>query len=127
MNIFGIGTDIVSVERMEQGVERFGERFAKKLLSREELTEYQQQAYPARFLAKRFAAKEAAVKALGTGFREGIALGQIQVSHDALGKPLLIWHGVASQHVERHGIKHSYLSISDEKHMAVAFVTLCCD
>jgi holo-[acyl-carrier protein] synthase len=127
VRIYGIGTDIVSVERMEQGLERFGERFAQRLLAPAELEEYPTQSYPARYLAKRFAAKEAAVKALGTGFRDGITLSQIQISHDELGKPLLEWHGVARQQLEINKISQSYISISDEKHMAVAFVTLCCD
>lgn len=127
MRIFGIGTDIVAVERMEDGLERFGERFANRLLSEAELSEYRETAFPARFLAKRFAAKEAAAKALGTGFRDGITLSQIEVGHDALGKPVLCWHGVAGEFVAQHGINAAHVSISDEKHLAVAFVTLCHD
>ncbi len=127
MRIFGIGTDIVRVERMAAGIDRFGERFARKLLCAEELGEYAANAHPAQFLAKRFAAKEAAVKALGTGFRQGITLAQIRISHDPLGRPLLTWQGEARAYIDARNITQSHLSISDEKDLAVAFVTLCCE
>ena len=122
--IFGIGTDIVHVPRMAANLERHGERFAHRLLSPEELIEFAHAARPAQFLAKRFAAKEAASKALGTGFRDGLTLAQIAVVHDALGKPGLRFNGYAQTLCERHGIGGAYLSLADEEEYAVAYVVL---
>jgi holo-[acyl-carrier protein] synthase len=122
--IFGIGTDIVRVARMQRDIERFGEKFAERILTESELVEYRQTAQRAHFLAKRFAAKEAAAKALGTGFAHGIQLRQIAVTHDANGKPLLEFSGAALAFIERHGIRVGHLSLADEADHAVAFVAL---
>ncbi len=122
--IFGIGTDIVSVSRMESAIERHGERFAGRILSATELDEYLQSGKPAHFLAKRFAAKEAAAKALGTGFRDGLAMSDIVVTHDDAGKPQLQFTGYAAQFCRERGVGEGFLSISDEKEHAIAFVTL---
>jgi holo-[acyl-carrier protein] synthase len=122
--IFGIGTDIVRVGRMQQDLERFGERFAERILTDKELEEFRAVKNRAHFLAKRFAAKEAAVKALGTGFSQGIHLREISVGHDALGKPLLELSGRALAYAREQGISHTHVSVSDEADHAVAFVTL---
>ncbi len=87
--IFGIGTDIVSVSRIESALTRHGEAFARRILAEEEFADYATQAHPARFLAKRFAAKEALAKASGQGLRHPVTLHNIAVGHDALGKPAL--------------------------------------
>lgn len=122
--IYGIGTDIVSVLRMAENLRRYGDRFAQRILADNELDEYRRYAKPAHFVAKRFAAKEAAVKALGMGFREGISLRQIAVIHDGLGKPVLQFHGEALRFVEQNGITRSHISLSDEDHYAIAYVIL---
>jgi len=122
--IFGIGTDIVSVERMERNIERFGRRFSERILGEEEQADYDTSRRRAHFLAKRFAAKEAAVKAMGTGFRDGIALRDIWVGHDGFGKPMLNFAGVAEQFLRRHDIGAVHLSLADEDRYAIAFVTL---
>ncbi|MCW8919341.1 MAG: holo-ACP synthase [Gammaproteobacteria bacterium] len=122
--IFGIGTDIVSVSRMEHALARHGERFAERILAAVELAEYRQSSKPAHFLAKRFAAKEAAAKAFGTGFRDGLGMGDFIIGHDGLGKPLLQFAGRAELFCRQQGVGESFLSISDEKEHAVAFVTL---
>ncbi|UCE89426.1 MAG: holo-ACP synthase [Pseudomonadota bacterium] len=122
--IFGIGTDIVSVQRMRRNLERYGERFARRILTDRELEEFRAAARPENFLAKRFAAKEAAAKAMGTGFSGGLSLRHIGVAHDASGKPLLMLSGYAEQFVRHHRITETHLSIADEKEQAVAFVTL---
>lgn len=122
--IAGIGTDIVAVARMHRLVERYSDRLADRILSGEELAEYAGVEQKAMFLAKRFAAKEAAAKALGTGFRLGVVKRDIVVTHDELGKPLLKFHGDARVVSERRGITSSWLSLSDEKEFAVAFVVL---
>lgn len=125
--IFGIGTDIVRVERMQKNLDRYGEDFARRILADGELEEFRTQSRPAHFLAKRFAAKEAAAKALGMGFSNGLSLRHIQVAHDANGKPLLQFTGQALQLVSDNGITTSHLSLADEDDYAVAFVTLSRD
>ncbi len=122
--IFGIGTDIVSIARMHDALERHGERLAARMLSNSELDEFHRSHHQANYLAKRFAAKEAAAKALGTGFRDGLALRHIEVGHEPLGRPLLRFHGKALALIDELGVGESFLSISDEREHAVAFVTL---
>ncbi len=124
--IVGVGTDIVAVERLDMAHRRFGERLAVRLLAVQELEQYhcQRQEQRHRFLARRFAAKEAAVKALGTGFQRGIGFSQIEVEHDELGQPQLCWSGAARTRFDALGVERAYLSISDELHYAVAFVVL---
>lgn len=120
--IIGLGTDIAEIERIEKVLGRSGEALAKRILTADELAVFFEHKQPARFLAKRFAAKEAAVKALGTGIAQGVSFQHFTVTHDALGKPLLVVTGVAQQLAEQRGIRHWHLSISDEKHYAMATV-----
>lgn len=122
--IFGIGTDIVKVQRMSENLEKYGDRFAQRILSDNEFLEFSEIQNQNAFLAKRFAAKEAAVKALGTGFRNGISMKHISVGHDDLGKPVLEFAGVAYDIVQEKNILSSHLSIADEKDFAVAHVVL---
>lgn len=122
--IFGIGTDIVRVDRMQKNIERHGERFAERILTAAELIEFRTEARPAHFLAKRFAAKEAAAKAMGTGFRDGLMLHHIGVTHDQAGKPKLAFTDLAEEFIRRHGITSVHVSLADEQDHAVAFVTL---
>lgn len=124
--IYGIGTDIVGVERMRKNLERYGKRFAERILTDEELEDFTQVVNHAHFLAKRFAAKEATAKAMGTGFINGLSLREIGVGHDNLGKPVLEYTGKAKEFVDMHNICSSYISLADEKEYAVAFVTLSC-
>ena len=120
--IFGIGTDIVQVQRMSENLEKHGERFAQRILSESELIEFSDSNNQSAFLAKRFAAKEAAVKALGTGFRNGISMKHISIGHDDLGKPVLLFSDVAKEILEEKQVLTSHLSIADEKDFAVAYV-----
>lgn len=122
--IFGIGTDIVEVSRIEALWARYGERFAARVLSERELPELDGHAAPARLLAKRFAAKEAFAKAVGSGMREPVALRRIGVTHDGLGKPVLQFDEALRTHLAQIGISGHHLSISDERDMVVAFVVL---
>ena len=122
--IFGIGTDIVSIKRMQDNVEKHGTKFAERILSNEELEEYHRYNEPARLLAKRFAVKEAASKAMGTGFRDGISLKHIFVTHNDLGKPILNFIDVAKDFLLTNNINQSHVSISDEQDYAVAYVML---
>ncbi|MCE9633543.1 MAG: holo-ACP synthase [Methylophilales bacterium] len=122
--ISGVGTDIVEVSRIEQALERHGDAFARRILTDAEYTEFQQSHTQARFLAKRFAAKEAFAKALGTGVRAPATMQNIGVSHDELGKPLFVLAPVLQALVAEKNISRQHVSISDEKALAVAFVVL---
>jgi holo-[acyl-carrier protein] synthase len=122
--IFGIGTDIVQVSRMVALLERYGERFPQRILTDDEFKEFLLNKRSAYFLAKRFAAKEAAAKALGTGFGSGLQPCHIGVSHTAGGQPFLKWQDRADELVQLLGINRALLSLADEKDYAVAFVTL---
>ncbi len=122
--IYGIGTDIVAIARIQAGMERFGDKYARRILAANELGSFEKSVKPAHYLAKRFAAKEAAVKAMGTGFRNGISLDQISVNNDLLGKPQLVFSGKAWEICQSLGIGESHLSLSDENDYAIAFVTL---
>ena len=122
--IHGIGIDIVEVARMQESLDRHGEKFARRVLGDSELEEFTRHNNPAAFLAKRFAVKEAAAKALGTGFRDGLVLSHITVSNNELGKPELCFSDRAQELVEQYAIGESLVSLSDEKHYAVAQVIL---
>lgn len=124
MAIIGLGTDIVEVARIEGVIKRSADSLAKRILTKNEFKQFQQQAQPARFLAKRFAVKEAAAKALGTGIRNGLAFNQFEVSNDALGKPQLTLLGEANQLAQRMKVTHIHVSITDERHYAVATVII---
>lgn len=124
MAIVGLGTDIVEIARIEGALRRNGARFAQRILSEAEWPHYQASALPARFLAKRFAAKEATAKALGTGFRHGLAFAHIEIMHDTLGKPVLKLTQQALRQAQQLGVTHLHLSLSDEHHYACATVIL---
>jgi holo-[acyl-carrier protein] synthase len=122
--ILGIGTDIVEYARIEMMWARYGVRFAERVLSERELPELHSHAHQARFLAKRFAAKEALSKAVGSGLRDPVSLRRISVTHDGLGKPVLQFDEVLRVYLAQLGINGHHLSISDERSMIVAFVVL---
>ncbi|NOZ10929.1 MAG: holo-ACP synthase [Gammaproteobacteria bacterium] len=122
--IFGIGTDLVCVARIQSNLDRFGDRFARRILNQEEFKEYQSNKRKPYFLAKRFAAKEAAAKAMGTGFSDGIGMQQISVINNKRGQPRLRFEAKALAFIRAQDIVASHLSISDERDHAIAFVTL---
>jgi holo-[acyl-carrier protein] synthase len=122
--IFGVGTDIVQVTRMRKNLDQYGEKFAQRILTESELQEFRRQIHQAHFLAKRFAAKEAAAKAMGIGFSNGLSFHHIGVAHDAAGKPTLEFSGYALEFMKQKGIHSAHISLADEQDYAVAFVTL---
>ena len=122
--IIGIGTDIVTVARIEAAIARHGAAFAERILSSQELSEYTMHSFPARVLSKRFAAKEAFAKATGQGLRHPVSLQRITVCHDELGKPAFLFDDELSTHLLKLGVKHHHLSLSDERETAMAFVIL---
>jgi holo-[acyl-carrier protein] synthase len=121
--IFGVGTDIVSVARMAEYWQRHGGRGLEKMLAPEERDACRESPDPGRFLAKRFAAKEALGKAFGTGVRDPLLLPAVAVSHDELGKPTFAYSPKLAAHLAARGLV-AHLSISDEQDYAVAFVIL---
>ncbi|NTV09524.1 MAG: holo-ACP synthase [Zoogloea sp.] len=121
--LHGIGTDIVEVARMKSALERYGERFAARVLTVVERDEFARAKDPARFLAKRFAAKEAFGKALGIGVTAPATLHAIAVGHDHLGKPVYLCDGVLSAHLAERGLA-AHLSLSDEADYVVAFAVI---
>lgn len=122
--IVGIGSDIARVERFAQALQRHGPRFALRILGPEEHAVWLQKMQPAAFLAKRFAAKEAFVKALGLGLRRGLQWRDIQVLNDVLGKPFLQLHGAAAEKALAAGVTALHITLSDEDDYAIAFVVL---
>ena len=122
--IYGIGTDIVEYARIEKMFARYGVRFAERVLSERELPECRSTANPSRLLAKRFAAKEAFAKAVGSGLRDPVSLRRISITHDGLGKPVLQFDETLRTHLAQLGISGHHLSVSDERDFIVAFVVL---
>ncbi len=122
--IKGIGTDIIRPSRLRKSLDRFGDKFAARVLAQGEFEQFQRVAHPEKLLAKRFAVKEAASKALGTGIGEGVSWHDIFVDHDDLGAPQLRMVGRAAALAEKKGITAMHVSISDEGDYALAFVVL---
>ena len=122
--IYGIGTDIVSISRIREALSRHGERFPQRILSEAEIVEFAGKKDPVRFLAKRFAAKEAFSKALGLGMTMPMSWRRMAVGHDARGKPILVYHPELAAYVTSVGIIAGHISITDEHDHAVAFVVL---
>ena len=122
--IYGIGTDLVRVSRMQENLDHYGEKFARRILTPDELEEYNDNQLPACFMAKRFAAKEATAKAMGIGFSNGLSLRHIGIRHDERGKPYIEYNGRGRELYDSLGITGSHVSIADERDYAIAFVTL---
>lgn len=122
--ISGIGVDIAEIARFKVMLERYGDRIVNRLLTPLEALQFDKRGRSLSFLAMRFAAKEAASKALGTGLSGGIGFHSIEVINDQNGKPSLLFHNKAGALLEQKNITRSFLSLSDEKHYAVAMVIL---
>ncbi len=122
--IYGIGTDLVSVKRIEDALFRHGDRFLHRILSEAEVADYAASSQPARFVAKRFAAKEAFSKAWGTGIGAAVGWHDVSVGHDAQGRPLVIPSPTLREKFGVEKIVAAHLSLSDEDEHALAFVVL---
>lgn len=122
--IFGIGTDIVEISRLEATWERFGEHFAMRILMDEELELFKRTKQPARFLAMRFAGKEATVKAMGTGFGHGVWLRDVGIIANEWGRPLIIWSERGRKVCDRLGIGGGHVSLTDDAGLVMAFAVL---
>lgn len=122
--IFGIGTDIVEMSRMESTWKRFGEHFAKRILMDEEMQLFRRSKQPARFLAMRFAGKEAAVKAMGTGFAHGVWLRDVGITSNEWGRPLIIWSERGQKVCDELGIGKGHVSLTDDAGLVMAFAVV---
>jgi len=122
--IVGIGTDIVEIARIKASLDRLGETFAQRILTPPEMQEYLASRQPERLLAKRFAAKEAMAKALGTGIGRGVSWQHMLVCHNEVGAPFFKLSDGAAERLMALGGCHHHLSISDEQYYATAFVVL---
>jgi holo-[acyl-carrier protein] synthase len=120
----GIGTDLLDQRRIAKVIDNHGERFARRILTAQELLLWTEKAYSVNFLAKRFAAKEAIAKALGTGIAQGISFQHINIYADGLGKPVVELSAAALNRAQSMGGKHVLLSLSDEGEMILAFAVL---
>ncbi len=122
--IFGIGTDILQTERVAATYARFGEHFSRRLLMDQEQHLFAYSKNPVRFLAMRFAAKEAIVKALGTGFSNGMWIRDAGVIPNRLGKPEIIFSDRGNKLCQELGVGGGHVSLSDEGGFVVAFAVL---
>jgi holo-[acyl-carrier protein] synthase len=122
--IFGIGTDILQIERIQKVYDRHGERFVSHLLMPEEQALFRTKARGVRFLAMRFAAKEAIVKAMGTGFAQGMWLRDAGVIANEWGRPEVVWSERGREVCEKLGIGASHITLSDEAGLIVAVAVL---
>ena len=122
--IVGIGTDVVSIERIQGVLDRHGERFVKRVLTPDEQARFARTKLKASHLAKRWAAKEAFSKAIGTGIHAPFTWQSIAVGRDPKGKPLVIPSPGMARHLESMGVTRSHVSLTDDAGVAVAFVIL---
>jgi holo-[acyl-carrier protein] synthase len=123
MAIMGLGTDIVEIARIANQLNK-SQRLAVRVLTPTEMHTFKAHKFPERFLAKRFAAKEAAVKALGTGVGSGVSFQHVEVVNLSSGQPTLVFSGKFAELCEEYNISSSFISISDEQHYAIATVVL---
>lgn len=124
MSVLGLGIDIIEMVRIEAVVERSGDRLARRILSSAEWKLYKQHKKPVRFLAKRFAVKEAIAKAFGIGIRNGLSFNQFEVFNDSLGKPNIRLHCRAAEIAKEIGVSAIHVSLSDERRYACATVII---
>jgi holo-[acyl-carrier protein] synthase len=122
--IYGIGVDIIKIERFKKALERWGDRLCQRVFTQQELSACQNKAQPEKHLALRFAAKEAFLKALGRGMFQGVAWNDIEITNDALGRPHMKVRGAAERLCGEKGIKEIFVSISHEAEYGVAQVLL---
>jgi holo-[acyl-carrier protein] synthase len=122
--IFGIGVDVLECARITQTLERFGKRFIDHLLMPEEQAQLARTARPERFIAMRFAAKEAIVKAMGTGFAHGVWIRDVGVVQNSWGKPEVVFSERGERVRRGLGVGEAHVTLSDERGLVVAVAVL---
>ncbi len=121
--IFGIGIDILEIDRLNRGLSRFGDRFVKRILTQNEILQFELRKQSLRYLASRFAAKEAVSKALGTGMANGVGFHSIEVTNNKQGKPEVVLHDIP-EHIIDPNQHRIFLSLSDEKQYVTAMAVI---
>jgi holo-[acyl-carrier protein] synthase len=124
--IYGVGTDLIEISRVERVLRRFGERFARRILCESELGRFRAHRQPVAYLAKRFAAKEAFTKALGTGIHAPANWHGVWIVNLESGKPILNFSPELQKFLRKKNILNSHLSLTDEREIAAATVILEC-
>ena len=122
--MIAVGTDILEIKRIDDVVGRLGDKFVHRILTPQEQGEYRASGQPNRLLAKRFAAKEAVAKALGTGIGRGVSWQDIRIDHDHAGAPMVVLSGGALEAAHARGGTRMELSLADEVDYVVAFAVL---
>jgi len=122
--IVGVGTDVVEIGRVAMALERWGDKFVERILTPEERVRYERTRQKASHLAKRFAAKEAFSKAIGSGIRSPFRWHSVSVGRDGRGKPGLVPSPDMARHLAELGVTASHLSLTDDAGVAMAFVVL---
>ena len=122
--IFGVGADIVEYARIQATFDRFGEHFVKRILMAEEIELFRRSKQPVRFLAMRFAGKEATVKAMGTGFRHGVWLRDVGILNNDWGRPIVTWSERGRRVCDKLGIGDGHVSLSDDAGLVLAFAVV---
>ena len=118
--IFGVGTDIVELARIQATYDRFGEHFVRRILMDEEIELFRRSKQPVRFLAMRFAGKEATVKAMGTGFAHGVWLRDVGILNNDWGRPIVAWSERGRRVCDRLGVGVGHVSLTDDAGLVVA-------
>ncbi len=119
--IYGIGTDLVELSRVQETYDRFGQHFVDRLLMDEERVQFEKSKWPVRFLAMRFAAKEATVKAMGTGFAHGVWIRDVGIVNNDWGRPEIIWSDRGRARCDELGIGEGHVSLTDDAGLIQAF------
>ena len=122
--IYGVGTDLVELSRVQQTYDRFGEHFVRRLLMDEERALFEKNKWPVRFLAMRFAAKEATVKAMGTGFSHGMWIRDVGIVASPWGRPEIIWSERGREVCRKLGIGEGHVSLTDDAGLILAFAVV---
>ena len=122
--IYGVGTDIVKLSRVQRTYDRFGQRFVERLLMDEEVEQFDLNKWPVRFLAMHFAAKEATVKAMGTGFAHGVWIRDVGTISNAWGRPEIIWSDRGRARCGELGIGDGHVSLTDDAGLIMAFAVV---
>ena len=122
--IVGTGTDITEVPRVAKAIARFGERFIERIYTPREIAYCKSKKNAVERFAARFAAKEAAMKAIGTGQRQGVTWQSVEVGREPGGRPTILYHGRAREHFDRLGARHAHLSLTHTEAIAMAFVII---
>lgn len=122
--IVGSGVDMMEIARIEEAITRYGDRFCQRIFLPREIAYCRQKRNAAESFAARFAAKEAAAKALGTGIQNGVGWRDIEVVRAASGRPSLFFHGRAAACAEQLGVRHASISLTHTRSHALAQVLL---